>query len=192
MNKSSKPNFFLTYNEVLALYPPQDDYDNRITYGYLLTHQGWACPGAQIILSINKYNPAGSGGFIYYFEHIDSFPNWHEPICGEAVCHAEELAFVWDTVEFVSHDLFHMTPEEEVLANTMMRYWGQFSKTGNPSLPDLPTWNPFVTASNQSIILDTPTYADAGHIQKYCDFWDSQAFSSRQLRQSFRRHSKSF
>jgi len=163
-----------TAPQVLALYPAQQNYDNRITLAYLTTHQSWACPGAQIVLNINKYNSAANRGYVYYFEHIDSFPNWHEPICGEAVCHAEELAFVWNTVNFTSHDLIHMTPEEEVLTYATQTYWGTFTATGIPSAPGQPAWAAFEPSSNTSIVLDCPCYSSPGHIQKYCNFWDAQ------------------
>jgi len=175
------------YQQVLALYPAEDNYDNRITYGYLLTHQNWACPGAQMILNINKYNPQGSGGYIYYFEHIDSFPNWHEPICKEAVCHGEELAFVWNTVDFVSKGLFEMTPEEKALTKSMQTYWGQFSATGVPSTSGQVNWPTFLSNTNTSMVLDTPNvYTSPGHIQKYCNLWDTISVSNPSLRLQYR------
>jgi len=173
-----KAQFPKTYQQILELYPSQENYDNRITYGLLLTHETWSCPGAQIILSVNKYNPSESGGYVYYFEHVPSFPSWIEPICRETVCHAEELSFVWDTVEFISHGLFNMTPEEKELTKTMQTYWGHFSATGTPAAAGQIGWPRFVLTSNTSMVLDTPTnYASPGHLQKYCNFWDSQSAS---------------
>jgi len=164
------------YQQVLALYPSQPNADNRINYGLITTHRTWACPGAQIILAVNQYNPSDKGGYLYYFEHIFSFGALFGSLCAESVCHAEDLFFVWDTVEFVSQGYLSLTAEEAVLSHTLQTYFGRFSATGIPSAPGQVQWPRFVRSSNISLVFDTPaSYTSRGYLQKYCNFWDSHS-----------------
>jgi len=174
--QSEYPN---TYQQILTLYPPQANIDNRLTYALLLTHQLWSCPSAQIILSVNKYNDPENGGYLYYLDHVGSFGSLLGPFCGEAVCHGEDIIYVWDTLSFISQGLYNLTPDEQVLSNTIQRYWGYFSATGKPKGPGQIEWPRFVRESNISMVFDTPTnYHKAGQLQQYCNFWDSQNAST--------------
>ncbi len=67
--------------------------------------------------------------------------------------HASELQFVWD---LPTPSGLSLTADEEALSATMVKYWTQFAKTGNPNITGNPTW-PAYTAANDSILtLNTP------------------------------------
>jgi len=163
--------------QVLELYPARENYDNRITYAQIATHQQWACPSAQIILAVNQYNPPGKGGYLYYLEHVPSFGSLlFGPVCGQTTCHAQDLFFVWNTLELTTNGDYNLTSQEATLALTIQEYWGQFSKTGVPSGPGQVQWPRYVRNSNTSLIFDIPaSYTSSGHLQRYCNFWESLA-----------------
>jgi len=46
------------------------------------------------------------------------------------------------------------TPEDEKLSETMVSYWTNFAKSGNPNGEGLPVWNPFTTGSQLEMKLD--------------------------------------
>ena len=49
-----------------------------------------------------------------------------------------------------------LTADEQALSATMVKYWTQFAKTGDPNVTGNPNW-PAYTAANDSILtLDTP------------------------------------
>jgi para-nitrobenzyl esterase len=67
--------------------------------------------------------------------------------------HASELQFLWD-LPTPSGDA--LSADEEALSATMVKYWTQFAKSGDPNSTGAPTW-PAYTASNDSILtLATP------------------------------------
>jgi len=137
----------------------------------IYTHKKFSCPGAQIILAVNKY---GSGGYLYYLNHPGSFGHRLGPLCAEAVCHGEDLFYIFDTLEFATKGNRYLTPGEQTLAQQMQKYWGAFSATGNPSGSGLLDWPLYESSSNTSMNFDVPTISTvSGNLQTYCNFWDS-------------------
>lgn len=81
----------------------------------------------------------------YVYEFADrqapslTFP-FPETLPGGAY-HASELAYQFDLGG--EHAAF--TPEQQILSDQMMQYWGNFTRTGDPNGADLPQWQPFHT-----------------------------------------------
>ena len=79
----------------------------------------------------------GSGKvFEYVFDHVYSnawlFPEFGLPaVCEELACHCEEIPFVFNNTVPSLNATF--TPEEEVLAAQMVRWWANFARTGDPN-----------------------------------------------------------
>jgi para-nitrobenzyl esterase len=50
------------------------------------------------------------------------------------------------------------TADQQQLSNTMIGYWTQFAKTGNPNAPGAPVWSPYsaITDEFQSLVPPTP------------------------------------
>ena len=71
--------------------------------------------------------------------------------------HASELQFLWNmTLSSSSPPAMPLTSDEQALSATMVNYWTQFAKTGDPNGSGSPMW-PAYTAANDSILtLDTP------------------------------------
>ncbi len=52
---------------------------------------------------------------------------------------------------------FTFTPDQQQLSNTMIRYWTQFAKTGNPNSVGAPTWSQYSAGGSfQSLVAPTP------------------------------------
>jgi para-nitrobenzyl esterase len=68
--------------------------------------------------------------------------------------HASELQFLWDLPTPAGMSL--LTPDEQALSTTMVKYWTQFAKTGDPNLAGNPTWPVYTAATDSILTLDTP------------------------------------
>ncbi len=69
--------------------------------------------------------------------------------------HASELQFIWDITTPMSSGST-LSADEQALSDTMVKYWTQFAKTGDPNGTGSPMW-PAYTAANDSILtLATP------------------------------------
>ncbi|HEX4474359.1 MAG TPA: carboxylesterase family protein, partial [Polyangiaceae bacterium] len=69
--------------------------------------------------------------------------------------HASELQFIWDITTPMSSGST-LSGDEQALSDTMVKYWTQFAKTGDPNVSGSPMW-PAYTAANDSILtLATP------------------------------------
>jgi len=118
-------------------------------YQYLFAH-----PGDEALLDLN------SGGY--------PLPGT-EP-GGVLVPHASELPFVFGRLERLSH-------QERGLALTMVAYWVQFAKTGDPNHLDMPKWPQHTTKNDTVLQFDSEQTAHAEHNtrKEACDFWDTLA-----------------
>jgi para-nitrobenzyl esterase len=66
--------------------------------------------------------------------------DWHSPLFGGAA-HTLDRIFVWNLAE--NPTIRHMTgdaPERVQLAQHMQRAWIEFARSGDPTIPELPTW----------------------------------------------------
>jgi para-nitrobenzyl esterase len=75
----------------------------------------------------------GASVWVYRFD-------WHSPLFGGAA-HTLDRIFVWNLAE--NPTIQHMTgdaPERVQLAQHMQRAWIAFARSGDPTIPELPTW----------------------------------------------------
>ncbi|XP_066284137.1 carboxylesterase 4A-like isoform X1 [Branchiostoma lanceolatum] len=98
----------------------------------------------------NLYRQLNMATFVYQFTHArrSNLPAW------AGAAHADELYYLFPTVRGNNPDL--MTDDEMQLVESMMTYWSNFAKTGNPNLPYnpvLPTNWPRYTSSQRFIDL---------------------------------------
>ncbi|RZK29848.1 MAG: carboxylesterase family protein, partial [Hymenobacter sp.] len=77
------------------------------------------------------------------------------PATGEYVqygaFHTGEVPYVFGTLRAVNRP---WEPGDYDLMHTMMAYWSNFVRTGNPNGPDLPAWPAYQSASPQVMLLD--------------------------------------
>ena len=78
---------------------------------------------------------------------------------GIGASHGEEVPYIFGHVDTEGY-----TGEDRALSESMMKYWVQFCKTGNPNGTGLPHWPKFSTEFNTYLSLDedisTKNYAD--------------------------------
>jgi para-nitrobenzyl esterase len=155
---------------VLAEYP-LSDYQQNV--GRALTAIGtdsvFSCPGRRAARSLSAFVPTHAYEFNdpnvpQIFAPPASFPY--------GAYHASELLLLFD-----SPTLGHapLTPEEEQLAASMVGYWTQFARAGEPNSPATPSWPAYTPANDiyQSLVPPTPGPETGFAADHKCAFWDS-------------------
>jgi para-nitrobenzyl esterase len=151
---------------VAATYPSAAHGSPALAWGAVLTDRVWACPQLTDDRQLARRTP------VYAFEFADrqaptgyfEFPPGLPP----GAFHAADLAYVFDVVGFEAE----FTPEQERLADQMIRYWTRFAATGDPNGHGSPSWERFRGSSVQSLAPGDggirPVNLDAEH---KCRFW---------------------
>jgi para-nitrobenzyl esterase len=78
-----------------------------------------------------------------------------DPTFKYRAAHASELQFVWN-LNLPTPSTLTLTADEQALSATMVKYWTQFAKTGDPNVTGIPTWPPYTAANDSILTLDTP------------------------------------
>lgn len=76
-----------------------------------------------------------------------------DPTFEYKAAHASELQFIWDLPTPTGKEL---STDEEALSDTMVKYWTQFAKTGNPNVTGSPNWPAYTTTNDSYMTLNTP------------------------------------
>jgi para-nitrobenzyl esterase len=167
----------------LSNYPPPAGYSVSapLALGALGTDQIFVCPARNADRSLSKYVPT------YTYEFNDKNPPFFFPPTalnfplGDA--HFVEIAYLFNTG-------LPFTLNQQQLSDTMINYWTQFAKTGNPNSSDegdnqqegnneagIPHW-PLYRATAQFISLVSPTPKTESDSQfdgdhKCSSFWNT-------------------
>ncbi|HEX4352668.1 MAG TPA: carboxylesterase family protein [Polyangiales bacterium] len=72
--------------------------------------------------------------------------------------HASEIQFLFNTPAPAGQML---STDEQALSTTMVKYWTQFAKTGDPNASGNPTWPKYTMADDSILTLNTPASAVA-------------------------------
>ena len=67
--------------------------------------------------------------------------------------HTGEVAYAYDNLRFIDHQLRPLEPVDTELATTMSTFWANFIKTGNPNGKGLPPWPAYSTNDKQMMSL---------------------------------------
>lgn len=151
---------------------PSEGRDNTRNASKLLTEYLFLCPNFFM-----ARNSSPDKTWVYLFDHVSSFDIWADSgivSCPDAVCHGDELPFVFGTAEMVGFDF---TGEESQLSGTMLQYWTNFAKNLNPngSGPDWPQFQ----SHGSNVILVTPInkIEHVSDLDDHCLFWDKVGYN---------------
>ena len=119
-----------------------------------------------------------SKAFLYYFDqHPDHPPD--SPRFGWGAPHAAECPFVFQHLELRANE---RTPGDQALSETIVAYWTNFAKRGDPNGPGLPNWPAFDPKLDVLMnFSDTPTAQPAPH-KAQIDFIDEWLAIQRRRR----------
>jgi para-nitrobenzyl esterase len=167
-------NYLVNVEYPLSDYPPPPGYSVSapLALGALGTDFVFACTARNADLELSKYVPT------YTYEFNDEtaprvLPSVSFPL-GDS--HFVEVQYLFNLSAIGITPSF--TPAQQQLSDTMIAYWTQFAKTGNPNSDGLPEWPSYIGAGGEfeSLIAPAPTTEsdssfDADH--KCSSFWDT-------------------
>ena len=84
-------------------------------------------------------------------------------------CHALEIPFVFDTTEAMP--LTGSRPDKPQLTDAVSGAWIAFARTGNPSHPGIPAWEPYTVDNRATMILDVPCRLEIDPAREELDAW---------------------
>ncbi|KAG7496360.1 cAMP-regulated D2 protein-like [Solea senegalensis] len=155
------------------------DADRRDMLAQIVTDYVFLCPSRR---SARAGIAVGSGVWMYVFDHVASDRRvWSGlTFCYQHACHGAELPFLFDSATVAN---FTMLPQEKLLSNRMLCYWGAFAHTGDPSSrahqtsfcreQRLPVWPRYSDTSGWLVMnLTVHSHAQVGTRNHICDFWD--------------------
>jgi len=170
--------FVLDSPSVLSTYTPKLFQDKRPLLSTLGTDFIFLAPTSFAALTVMKQQKQPV--YLYQFNHSISFDGWGSRyfFCRGHVCHGSELPFVFHTT-----GNFSFTNEEEKLSNSMIDYWTNFAKSGDPNVGvSVPRkWDP-VTDPNHIPYLILETDSDGGIFEytnlrySFVQFWFQLGF----------------
>ena len=132
----------------------------------------YACPARNADLLLSQYVPT------YAYEFNDeNAPPAQSAVPGLTfplgATHGAEIQYLF-SLEGLSGPF---TPAQQQLSNTMIGYWTQFAKTGNPNSPGAPTWSQYTAGGSfESLlppapVLESDASFDTDH--KCSSLWDT-------------------
>uniref|UniRef100_A0A4W4FB06 Carboxylic ester hydrolase n=1 Tax=Electrophorus electricus TaxID=8005 RepID=A0A4W4FB06_ELEEL len=123
------------------------------------------------VIKVAGYHRDGDAHvYMYEFQHRPSIVKDIRPSFVKAD-HGDEVGFMFGYCFWNGHIkvLGKITPEENELCKTMMRYWGNFIRTGSPNGPGLVNWPPY-DQSNKYMNLGLQQTEEQGLKQDRIDF----------------------
>jgi carboxylesterase type B len=149
--------------KIYEKYPPYKE-DNTKLISRLVSDYFFTCP------SLYAARYTGLETWSYQFDQVSSFNIWpHTPACAEAVCHGDELVYVFHSAE---NRGYSFTPAENELSELMVDYWTNFAKHLDPNGAAV-NWPPYGKDA-LSLIFVTPVedIKTKSGLVANCQLWD--------------------
>ncbi len=124
----------------------------------LITAYNYVCPSMYLAGQINQ---RGGRSWFYYFSRVRG----GDRAQSMGAYHGAELPYVFNT-----HDDWLPTSQaDRELTETVMNYWANFARSGDPNGPQLPVWPRFDTKAGTVLQLDSVVKAQAHPSLALCD-----------------------
>lgn len=165
--------------------PPPPSGDTRMFMGPLATDWVFYCATRFLASALTKSVPT----FVYLFDYVREglyAPIFHKymPYCDDVACHAVDLAFVFNSAQFVPKNIPvpHMLRNETHLAHVIQTAWANFALTGNPNgghgLPDGLVWPQYDGDAKRVLNYSIPSGVITAYRSDFCDQWDRVGYTS--------------
>lgn len=152
---------------VLARYPVGQFHSAGEALSAVVTDWAWGCTVLDRDRALAAQTP------LYAYEFADETAPWFttlpKPNFPTGAFHGAELQYLFNDKQLPGPS----TPAQQQLSATMMSYWTQFARTGNPNGPGQPLWLPFQNKAHvQSLAPAKIASADLAQ-EHQCAFWNS-------------------
>ena len=160
-------------DKVLAEYPLSKYATPSEALGAAETDSFMACPTQQVSRWVSKYAPVYAYEFAYQkapmYMPPTSFPY--------GASHTIELRFLFPLFHWGPQTASHpLDADEEKLSDSMVGYWSDFAKSGNPNSPvsQAVSWPAYHSNSGKLLSFDVANSpVDTSFaIRHHCEFWD--------------------
>jgi para-nitrobenzyl esterase len=152
---------------VLAEYPLDDFPGASLAIAAIGSDLIFACPARSIDQVLSAQVPT----FTYEFNDINAPEVFLPPTSFPyGATHGSELQYLF-TLTWPGQ----LDPQQQELSNTMVGYWSQFAKVGDPNGSSLPFWRPYDPTVDEFISLVPPSpMPEFGFATDHkCDFWST-------------------
>lgn len=130
----------------------------------LIAIQSEGARRSSITLAERKYAAGGAPVFMYLVNYQSDF------LGGLFKAgHGIEIAYVFDVVDDVPY--VGSRPDKDEFAAMMSEAWLAFGRTGNPSHPGIPKWEPYDTKNRATMVFDVPSKLVNDPYRNELDAW---------------------
>jgi para-nitrobenzyl esterase len=136
--------------EVGALFPPESDQSARAAFSRLMTEMGFTAGAKLAAASMAK---VGAPAYLYKFTQRP----FDARVQALGSFHGLEIPYVF------ANPRGNPGPADMALSASMMGYWTNFARTGNPNGEGLPEWPAYTLESDQYQELGTPILTQSGY-----------------------------
>jgi para-nitrobenzyl esterase len=85
-------------------------------------------------------------------------------------CHALEIPFAFDNTDDVP--MTGDRPDKHELAAAISEAWAAFARSGDPSHPGIPKWEPYTVDKRATMLLDIPCRLENDPYREELDAWE--------------------
>lgn len=156
---------------------PSSTNSNMVALDRMVGDYAFTCPVVNFAHHYARASPPNDVYLYHYTHHTvnSPWPRW------SGVMHGDEIAFIFgDPFKKKPEALIDYTDEERMLSRTMMAFWANFAKTGNPNLSGKGahssvggTYWPLHSATNKEFLrIKTANHTQGKGLRaKECAFW---------------------